>query len=199
MADKYSSFSRLELGERRGLDYRVRTRKTDSVTTIIAPHGGAIEPGTTEIADSIAGEDFSFYSFEGIRPRQNDRLHITSSRFDEPRCLDLLKLSNRAISIHGENSSRKVVFLGGRDRSAMQRINASLRKAGFCVETHKNPQLQGRLPSNVCNRTVSGDGVQLELSRGLRKSFFETLSRKGRKKRSKSFFDFTEAVREAIL
>ena len=33
---------------------------------IIAPHGGGIEPGTSELAIAIAGEELSFAVFEGL-------------------------------------------------------------------------------------------------------------------------------------
>jgi phage replication-related protein YjqB (UPF0714/DUF867 family) len=41
---------------------------------VIAPHGGAIEPGTTEVAEAIAGDRFSFYTLEGVKTRDNKRL-----------------------------------------------------------------------------------------------------------------------------
>jgi len=51
---------------------------------ILSIHGGDIEPGTTRIANAIAGWDHSFYTFEGIKTARNLSLHITSTRFDEP-------------------------------------------------------------------------------------------------------------------
>ena len=38
-------------------DFRVRVRRSKSDTVIIAPHGGGIEPGTSEIAEAIAASD----------------------------------------------------------------------------------------------------------------------------------------------
>ena len=63
MADKYASFQELERGERRGV-YRVRSCLRRATIAVIAPHGGSIEPGTSEIARKIAGADFSIYAFE---------------------------------------------------------------------------------------------------------------------------------------
>jgi phage replication-related protein YjqB (UPF0714/DUF867 family) len=51
---------------------------------VIAPHGGGIEPGTSELATAIAGDDFSLYLFEGLKSAGNGELHITSTNFDEP-------------------------------------------------------------------------------------------------------------------
>jgi hypothetical protein len=89
MADKYASFQELERAERRGV-YRVLSRPRKATIAVIAPHGGKIEPGTSEIARKIAGADFSFYAFEGRKKRHNKSLHITSTRFDEPICLALI-------------------------------------------------------------------------------------------------------------
>jgi phage replication-related protein YjqB (UPF0714/DUF867 family) len=49
MADKYASFQELERGERRGV-YGVRSCLRRATIAVIAPHGGSIEPGTSEIA-----------------------------------------------------------------------------------------------------------------------------------------------------
>src|SRR5438034_10673680 len=73
MADKYASFSELAMSELEGRDFQVRLRKRNGVAAVIAPHGGGIEPGTSELADVIAASDFSFYAFEGIKAAGNRR------------------------------------------------------------------------------------------------------------------------------
>ena len=98
--DKYASFADLEKGERLGVDYRVRSVSRKARTAIVAPHGGRIEPGTSEIAEAIALEDLSFYAFEGIKRRNNGRLHITSTGFDEPACFALVTQAERVITIN---------------------------------------------------------------------------------------------------
>jgi phage replication-related protein YjqB (UPF0714/DUF867 family) len=198
VADKYATFSELAQSEGAGRDFRVRLREHGGATVVIAPHGGGIEPGTSEVADAIADDDLSFYAFEGIRPAENGDLHITSVRFDEPRCLALVGASPRAISIHGEECERPVVFLGGRDGAMLGRLRKSLSAKGFSCETHESGRLQGLNPANICNRTPSGLGVQLELSKGLRRSFFESLSRSGRRCTTQHFNQFVAAVREAV-
>jgi poly-gamma-glutamate hydrolase-like protein len=67
--------------------------KYRNFAALVAPHGGGIEPGTSELADAIAASDLSFYTFEGLKPSGNTDLHITSTRFDEPMCLTLLASS----------------------------------------------------------------------------------------------------------
>ena len=85
------------------------------------------------------------------------------------------------IAIHGENSNEKVVFLGGRDAARLRRLGEVLKQHGFCVRAHKSPRLQGTSLANICNRGRGQAGVQIELSNGLRRSFFHSLSPKGAK------------------
>jgi phage replication-related protein YjqB (UPF0714/DUF867 family) len=198
MPDKYKSFSELDEKEKRDVDFCIRLQERIGTTAVIAPHGGGIEPGTSEIAEAIAGENLSFYSFEGIKSTGNRDLHITSTRFDEPQCVALVKASPRILSIHGEDSEQQVAFLGGRDTAMLKRLHDSLVGVGFVVETHKNPALQGTDEANICNRG-RGSGVQIELSNGLRSSFFPSLSRKGRLTKTQRFEQFVNAVRAVIV
>lgn len=197
--DKYGSFAELAKIETQRRDFCVRLRDHPGTTVIIAIHGGGIEPGTSEVAEAIAGEDFSFYAFEGIKETDNGDLHITSTRFNEPLCIALVTESPRAISIHGECSDEKVVFLGGRDAEMRDRLCSSLKASGFTVETHRNPELPGCHEANICNRGRSGSGVQLESSKGLRRSFFQSLLRSGREVKNENFDRFVAAVRQVIL
>lgn len=196
MADTYKTFDALKDGERRR-SFGIRTRR-GTATAIIAPHGGSIEAGTSEIADRIAGDVFSFYAFEGRKGSGNRRLHITSTNFDEPVCCEILARSESVVSIHGEGSPQKIVFLGGSDTQAGRHIRQALQAAGFVVRIHSNRLLQGTERRNVCNRGITGRGVQLELSKGLRRSFFAGLSRVGRRKTTKDFAKFVKAVRSAL-
>src|SRR3954469_3929504 len=91
--DKYLNFAELSAAALAGVDYRIRARAAGS-TLLLAPHGGNIEPGTTELAEAIAAADHSFYTFESLRDTQNADLHLTSARYDEPRCLAMLAHSD---------------------------------------------------------------------------------------------------------
>src|SRR5580698_7765372 len=110
MADKYANFGELAKAEKRFL-VRSKLRNTSS-TVVVAPHGGKIEPGTSEIAEAIAGQNLSFYAFEGDKGQNNASLHITSTNFDEPRCLALVARSVRVVAIHGKAGDDDVVLLG---------------------------------------------------------------------------------------
>ena len=82
--DRYSSFVELQDHETLDEDYTLSFRDAGSRVTIIAPHGGKIEPRTSDLVRRIAGEDYNFYCFEGIKEKDNACLHITSHRFDKP-------------------------------------------------------------------------------------------------------------------
>jgi len=74
--EKYSNFEELKKKEKEGQDYQIQYRQGRTGIAVIAPHGGGIEPGTSEIADRVAGEDHAFYSFEGWK-RQGKDCHNT--------------------------------------------------------------------------------------------------------------------------
>jgi len=197
--EEYENFSDLTKKERENIDFRVSVTCRDSSSTVVlAPHGGGIEPGTSEIAREIAGDDFSFADFAGIKSSGNARLHLTSTNFDEPRCLKLVHAASEVLAIHGEESARPVVFLGGKDHELGARIGATLIAAGFTVQTHQDPELQGVAAYNICNRGRTGAGVQLELSRGLRALFFENLKAAGRKNPTSELPRFASAIRQAL-
>ncbi|MEG3149574.1 poly-gamma-glutamate hydrolase family protein [Sphingomonas sp. ZT3P38] len=189
MTDRYRTFKDLAANEQLEIDYRIRVRDRGSLSVIIAPHGGWIEPGTSEIAEAIAGTDLSFYAFEALKVGAHGDLHITSHRFDEPTALDLVSRSRAAVAIHGRrNDGSEAVWLGGRAIDLRDVIGACLRSAGFEAET--NRRLPGLERTNVCNRTISGEGVQLELPRSLRHQLTS---------RTDLLRDFREAVRNAIV
>ena len=73
MGDKYRSFAELARAETPDA-WRVRVREAGSAVAIVAPHGGGIEPGTSEIALAIAGDDPTYSLFDGCRTRANGSL-----------------------------------------------------------------------------------------------------------------------------
>ena len=82
--DRYTSFKDLQQNEVEGTDYRIRWRAGRTGIALLCIHGGDIEPGTSEIADGIAGHDHTYYALEGMKDAGNKTLHITSTAFDEP-------------------------------------------------------------------------------------------------------------------
>jgi phage replication-related protein YjqB (UPF0714/DUF867 family) len=59
MKYKFLSFEELQKNETAGVDYRILARQSSTSFALCAPHGGGIEEGTSEIAEAIAGEEFS--------------------------------------------------------------------------------------------------------------------------------------------
>jgi phage replication-related protein YjqB (UPF0714/DUF867 family) len=200
MADTYPNFEALSQNETSGIDFRILVRGAKTGFALVAPHGGGIEQGTSEIADAIAGSEFSFYAFEGLKATGNSVLHITSTHFDEPMCLAVIARASMAITIHGEQTETdgERVFLGGLNKRFGRRLGAALARKGFVTGVHPNPRLQGTEPENLCNRGASGRGVQLEISRGVRKQMFSSLSREGRKCTTVRFRDFVEAIASVL-
>lgn len=196
--DRYTSFEKLKSCERSGVDYRIRWRVGNSSIAILSIHGGDIEPGTTRIADAIAGEEHTFYAFEGIKSAGNLALHITSSRFDEPTAMEIVCYSEIIISIHGCAEMEPVLHLGGLDVELRQRIAQKLSEAGFNAKDWSELPFRGADQRNICNLCGRGMGVQIEISRGLRAQMFRDLTPEGRRFTSEVFTRFTGAVREAI-
>lgn len=188
MADRYRNFEELSADMQIDVDYRIRKEDRDTSVVILAPHGGTIEPGTSQIAQAIAGGEFSFYSFEAVNAGAHSDLHITSHRFDEPDAVYLVGRSYTAVAIHGrKDNGSDTVWLGGRAITLRDAIGASLRDAGFAAEP--NMTLPGVHETNICNRTRSGEGVQLELPLSLRRKLMKEVD---------VITDFCAAIRTAI-
>lgn len=153
---------------RENIDFRIRWRKGILPILIIAPHGGLIEPGTSIIADAVAGDKYWFYAFEGIMPSGNMRLHVSSNVFDEERFLVISSQVVWTLSIHGFASLGETIFVGGRDGVGCEEIGEILRELGFDAVTTCPQGIRGTNPNNIVNRNRSRTGVQLEISRGMR-------------------------------
>jgi len=194
----YSNYRQLVIWEQEGRDFLIHVREGSSGIAVIAPHGGGIEPGTMELADATAGDVHTFYCFEGIKRSKNADLHITSELFNEPRGMDIVKRSRVVLALHGCKGQEEAVYVGGLDTELREKIRGSLIQAGFNAEPSPRPEIQGQSENNICNRCRSGKGVQLELSRGLRKRMFEDLTRSGRKNRTAIFHTFVSILRDVL-
>jgi phage replication-related protein YjqB (UPF0714/DUF867 family) len=185
----YTSFKELAAHEVEGQDYRVKIEMRDLGVLIMAPHGGKIEPATAEIAEAIAGMDYSFYSFEGLKADGNSVLHIESHLFDEPRALQVVQKAEVVITVHGQIDQREeFVMIGGLNESLRSEITQQLEEVGFQTRP-PTEGLAGTDPQNICNRGKSKQGVQLEVSRKVRDLLRNDKDR---------LREFTEAVRRAI-
>ena len=196
--DQYRCFAELQKYETFGEDYRIDWRKGTSSLAIMAPHGGGIEFGTDPIAQSIADPENTFWAFKGIKKTGNRILHITSTRFDVPDALKITLAAQTVITIHGCHGEASVVHIGGRHSELKSQIRQSLCLAGFNAEISIKPTLRGENPANLCNRCMSGSGVQLEITKGLRKTMFPSYEGRDIKKKTERFFRFTNAVKTAL-
>lgn len=197
MPDRYVSFSELAKHETEGRAFVRQVAARRSPLLILAPHGGGIEPGTGELAQAIAGERYSLYVFDSLKKDFGSVLHLTSTRFDDPVCLDLLQVSRTAIALHGCLDIIPCVYVGGLDQALAELLSWALSKAGFQT-IDDDSEHAGRSPSNLCNRCASGRGVQLELSKGLRDQMFLGMLRWQRKTVTSIFVDFVTCVRDAL-
>jgi phage replication-related protein YjqB (UPF0714/DUF867 family) len=166
--DTYTSFAELDVHETHGTDYRVRViERPGTPAVILAPHGGGIEIGTSQLAARIARGRYSLFLFEGLKPAwQNRGLHITSHRFDHPSCLELVAKSPVTLAVHGCRGESRI-YVGGLDTQLKARLTAKLNEAGLPASADDHPYM-GLNPLNVCNRGARGRGVQIELTRDFR-------------------------------
>ncbi len=194
--ERYHSYQDLKVHEKEGWDYEIHARPGQSGILVMAPHGGGIEPGTTEIADAVAGKDHAYYSFDGRKKKGNTSLHITSRHFDEPIGTSLAEKSEMVIAIHGCQGKEEVVYVGGLDYVTREEIRQALTSAGFSVR--ETPRFPGKNARNICNRCHTRKGVQLEVSYGLRCRMFDDLSRILREGTTLVFNHFVSALRQAL-
>ena len=185
----YRSFKELVNCEVEGQDYRIRVELRDPRILIMAPHGGRIEPTTSGIAETIAGMEYSFYSFEGLKANGNSVLHLESRLFDEPRALKAVERADVVITVHGQIDQKdEFVMMGGLHATLRSEMERQLEESGF-QSRPPGEGLMGTDPRNICNRGKLGQGVQMEISRKIRDLLRND---KGRLR------TFAEAVRRAI-
>jgi len=162
----YRSFSTLMEAES---EFHIECCDRGSVITILAPHGGNIEPHTSEITRLIAGDQYNYFCFNGLKPENNHHLHITSHCYDEEHALNLVQKSTEVIAIHGCTQREPAVYAGGLDTSLIQKIRSALEFRAVPT-LPPQPHFAGINQHNICNRGLTGKGVQLEISRALRDS-----------------------------
>jgi phage replication-related protein YjqB (UPF0714/DUF867 family) len=146
---------------------------TAGQVTIVSPHGGFIEEGTSSIAAAIAGKCFNLFDFQGLRQDRPEELHVTSTNFRHLQLEKLIQKSATVISIHGMHSQgHKSIWLGGLNAELKDLVLQNLRRQGFSVNPN-SPRYRGISPSNFVNLACHR-GVQLELSNELMSDLFVT-------------------------
>lgn len=102
------------------------------------------------------------------------------------------------LSIHGEGSAEEIVYVGGLYSSVCKIIIDNLSINGFNASKHSNPRLQGTHRNNICNLGRVGAGVQLEISNGLRQTFFSSLSKSDRKIPTSDMKKFCNIIKNCL-
>ncbi len=185
MGEEYSNFKDLQDNEAE--NYTIEYLDRGSKITIIAPHGGCIEPNTRKIAKLIAGDNFNYYLFIGKKDTDcYDDLHITSSNFDEPKALELVGKSEIVIAIHGcknihsQRSDKKEIFIGGLNQELKAELEEALKRVFLPISFLE--KFAGKDKNNICNRGTTEAGIQFELTKAFRndgelcKLFIKTVS-----------------------
>lgn len=186
-ADKYSSYKELIQNEIEGQDYTIEVTDKKHPISILAVHGGMIETGTSELTQLIAGNEFNQYHFKG----KNFSLHITSSKFDEPKALELAKKSQNCLSIHGFiNDAKEAICIGGGDSENASLLAKELQNQFPSIEIEfPCKKYPGKDPSNIVNR-CQNTGIQLEMSGKLRRRLLND---------SKAMNQLSEVIRSFLI
>jgi phage replication-related protein YjqB (UPF0714/DUF867 family) len=171
----------IQLGEAQATD------NAEGHKIVLAVHGGGIEPGTSEIALAVAGYHPATFApatdclglhdlwiFEGLLGSENRKLHVTSTHYDDPIALKLVRISKRCLSLHGlqDSSANGTIQIGGRDAELKRMVLEELTAAGISAAVATDNDTNGSDPRNICNKTTTGAGVQLEMGNAYRASLF---------------------------
>ena len=154
---------------------------------VLAVHGGGIEEGTSEIALAVAGyhpatfaqatDCFGLHDlwiFEGLLTDGNSKLHVTSTHYNDPIALKLVQISKRCLSLHGlgDAAANGKIQIGGLDTELMGIVLKELTAAGIPAAIAIGPGTNGNATENICNKTTTRAGVQLEMGKTYRESLF---------------------------
>ena len=203
--DYYRSMTDLLKDTQEGKDWTKENTNRHSNVLIFAPHGGNIEKGTTELTKAIANKgNYDYYVFNGTRNKNNSQLHVTSTNYNDPDLINRNYNKDISISVHGAGQSqgKNTVLIGGRDEKLIQLISKELSAFKFNVQRSLG-HLAGIDTNNVVNYNKKGQGVQLELTPDLRKSFFSngddsSKARKDEKNWTSTMDHFATAINNAI-
>jgi len=164
--DTYRNFKELKASE---TEWQITFEDRRSPVSILAPHGGDIEPHTSDIASLVAADKYNLFCFDGGKKSNNQTLHITSHKYDEQQALSLVRLSLLVITIHGCTQTKPMVFIGGLHTQLKENISQALDRFKVpSVICARGSPYGGQHPENICNKGLTGKGVQLEISRPLR-------------------------------
>ena len=163
---------------------------------IFAPHGGCIEPCTEPVALSVARDMLDCFVFSGKRTSGCFKtLHVTSTHYDEPRCLRMVRASELAIAIHGCEGEESSISFGGGNTEMSSNGLRFFREHGYHVAPAA-AGMSGEDKRNFINQ-ARRQGVQFELSAGFRRMLFPGFP-KGIQRHPQEFPKFIRLMRDWI-
>lgn len=169
--DFYPDLDALKSSLSNGRHFQINIVDRASEITVVSPHGGFIEAGSSHLAKLVAGEELNLFDFQGLRKRRSMELHVTSTRFRDPLLSILLDRSRLAVSIHSMGPvGAGEIWVGGLNEAVKARVLAELNKRGFRARSD-TPRYRGEHPRNFVN-LAREKGVQIELSGDVMDSLF---------------------------
>jgi phage replication-related protein YjqB (UPF0714/DUF867 family) len=194
-----------------GRDFRVAFGDSKiELCLLIAPHGGGIEPGSSEIMRAVAETGgWAWYEFAGfLRKGNKEALHISSTDFDEPTLKSMLPQAGFVIAFHGASESTEpIVYVGGKwklgRQTVIESISGAFKKHGIqaadAISNAVSAHLRGLDDSNITNLGKRSEGIQLEFSRGARNLLFPPdSSREARGSRSGKLRPLAASIHAAL-
>ncbi|WP_353856071.1 poly-gamma-glutamate hydrolase family protein [Bacillus sp. Bos-x628] len=198
--DTYQNYEELSAHERKGIDYQILHKRKGDQLLVLSPHAGGIESGVSELVQELASEH-SMYLFEGLKVKGNQVLHITSTRFDEPICLSQVHTHHYTFALHGYGETEVCLNLvGGTDRVKAAEAARLLTMNGFqALLLSESDQFSGTHPQNINNQCLTGQSVQIEISRAQRMAFFDDFRRRNRRDtQNELFYKYTSVLKQVL-
>ena len=211
MAEPRSYAELLQRGYVLGRDFRIAFGDSKiELCVLIAPHGGGIEPGSSEIMRAVVEiGGWAWYELAGfLRKGNKEALHISSTDFDEPTLKSMLPQAGFVVAFHGASESGEpIVYIGGKWKQGRQTvtdsINAAFREHGIratdAIDGGIGAHLWGLEDGNITNLGRRAEGIQLEFSRGARNLLFPPdSSREARGSRSGKLRPLAASINAAV-
>ncbi len=195
--DTFSSMSELMNTLPARSNYSIHIdRSHQSKVKVFAPHGGCIEPCTEPIAMAIGRDMLDCFVFSGTRKKDCFKtLHVSSIHYDEPRCMEMAREAEVAISLHGCDGEESFIVVGGSNKTFSSNLLSHLIDSGYSASPAV-AEMAGRDERNFINQARRG-GVQLELSAGFRRKLFPGFP-KSIQRHPKEFARFVESMQSWI-
>lgn len=156
----------------------------------IAPHGGAIEPGTDRqaerVAAQLAAQGVSYWLCKGwsTNGRAYDQWHTTSAAIHPASFPLLASIVERgftyAVAFHG--FSENDILIGGGAGDALKQeiqtaIQSAIAESGIEVRiATASDNFNGDDPYNIVNRLANGNGIQIEQCREARDDYWQQIA-----------------------